>query len=106
MYLPDPKCFYEFPGGQKMMGLCDNKEIAVWFGLEDKKGKVIPYGFDFGSATILLPKTSALFAIPREILRSGNAIRFGFTFQKEDGRDRVSDYGEERILRFRQSELP
>jgi hypothetical protein len=106
MYSPNPKCFYEFPGGQKMMGLCDNKEIAVWFGLEDKKGKVIPYGFDFGSSTILLPKTSALFAVAREILRNGNAIRFGFTFQKDDGRDKVSDYGTERILRFRESDLP
>lgn len=106
MYLPNPKCFYEFPGGQKMMGLCDNKEIAIWFGLEDKKGKVLPYGFDFGSAAILLPKTSALFAVPRDILGSGNAIRFGFTFQKDDGRDKISDYGTERTLRFRESELP
>jgi hypothetical protein len=106
MYLPNPKCFFEFPNGKKILGLCDNREIAVWFGLEDKKAKIIPYGFDFGSASILLPRTSALFAIPREILRSGNAIRFGFTFQKDDGRDKVGDYGTERTLRFRESELP
>ena len=106
MYLPNPKCFFEFSNGKRALGLCDNREIAVWFGLEDQKGKLIPYGFDFGSATILLPKTSALFAVPREILRNGNAIRFGFTFQKDDGEDKVSDYGTKRILRFRESELP
>lgn len=105
MYLPNPKCFIEFPGGSKIMGLCDNKEIAVWFGLENKTGKIIPYGFDFGAASILLPKTSVVFAVPREVLTNGNAIRFAFTFQNE-GTDssQTADYGKPRILRFRESD--
>jgi hypothetical protein len=106
MYLPNPKCFYEFSNGQKILGLCDNREISIWFGLEDKNGKQLPYGFDFGSSAILLPKTSALFAVPHEVLRYGNAIRFEYTFQKETGEGKVENYGTDMVLRFRESDLP
>jgi hypothetical protein len=104
MYMPNPKCFYEFPSSRRMIGLCDNKEITVWFGLENKTGKIIPYGFDFGAASMLLPKTSVVFAIPREILRDGDAIRFNFTFQNEGTGGQSADYGKPRILRFRESD--
>lgn len=106
MYLPNPKCFYEFSNGQKILGLCDNKEIAVWFSLEDKKGKQIPYGFDFGSSAVLLPKTSALFAVPYELLGNGKAIRFEFTFQSEAVDGKPADYGTSKVLRFREADLP
>lgn len=105
MYLPDSKCFHEFPGGSKLFGLCHDREIGVWFGLENKNGEPIPYGFDFGSNSILLPKTSALFAVPRAALRNGNAIRFGFTFQQETAENKVEDYGEDIVLKFRESDL-
>ncbi len=106
MYLPNRKCFFDLPDGQKILGLCDNREIAIWFGLEDKRGKMIPYGFDFGSAAILLPKTSVLFAVPRQILRNGNAIRFEFIFQNMEGRTKITDYGVPSILRFREEDVP
>jgi WD40 repeat protein len=106
MYLPNPKCFYEFPNGKKILGLCDDREISIWHGLENKKGKQIPYGFDFGSSAFLLPKTSVRFAVPREVLKNGNAIRFDFTFQKETDQNKVEDYGTDIILRFRESDLP
>jgi hypothetical protein len=106
MYLPNPKCFYEFSNGAKIFGLCDDREISIWHGLEDKNGKPIRYGFDFGSSAILLPKTSVLFAVPREILKNGKAIRFNFTFQKEADKNRVEVYGPEITLRFRESDLP
>jgi hypothetical protein len=106
MYLPNPKCFYEFSNGMKILGLCDNREISIWHGLESKNGKPIPYGFDFGSSAILLPKTSVLFAVPREIFKSGKAIRFSYTFQKETYENKVDDYGTDTILRFRESDLP
>lgn len=106
MYLPNPKCFYEFPSGPRIIGLCNGREISVWHGLENKKGEPIPYGFDFGSSAILLPNTSVLFAVPREALKNGNAIRFGFTFQKETDENKVEDYGKDIILRFRESDLP
>ena len=106
MYLPNPKCFYEFPNGKKIIGLCNDREISIWHGLENKNGKQIPYGFDFGSNAILLPNTSVLFAVQREVLKNGNAIRFGFTFLNESDENKVKDYGTDIILRFRESDLP
>lgn len=106
MYLPNPKCFYEFPSGKRIIGLCNGREISVWHGLENNKGEEIPYGFDFGSSAILLPNTSVLFAVPREALKNGNAIRFDFTFQKETEEKKVEDYGKDIILKFRESDLP
>lgn len=106
MYMPNPKCFYEFSNNKKIFGLCDNREISIWHGLEGKDGKHIPYGFDFGSSAILLPKTSAVFAVPREALKDGNAIRFDFTFQKETDKDEVEEYGKDITLRFRALDLP
>jgi WD40 repeat protein len=106
MYLRNPKCFHEFSSGQKTFGLCDNREISVWLGLEDKDGQPLPFGFDFGSSAILLPGKSVLFAVPIEVLRDGRAIRFGVTFQKSiDGKE-VGDFGHEHLLRFRNSDLP
>jgi hypothetical protein len=73
--------------------------------LEDKDGKRIPYGFDFGSSVILLPGKSALFAVPREILSNGKVIRFSFTFQKPIEGKKIEDYGTDKVLRFRESDL-
>ena len=106
MYFPDRRCFHEFKDGQKLFGLCDNREISVWLGLEDKHGKPIRYGFDFGSSVILLPGKSVLFAVPREVLSDGNAIRFGFTFQKSIDGHKIENYGTDKVLRFRESDLP
>jgi len=106
LYLPNPKCFYEFSAGNRILGLCDDREIALWFGLESQNSRPIPYGFDFGSNAVLLPKTSVLFAVPRAVMENGNAIRFDFMFMKDDGANRVGDYGTPKPLKFRESELP
>jgi len=105
IYLPNPKCFFEFSNRKRILGLCDNREISIWHGLEGKNGKSIPYGFDFGSSAILLPNTSVLFAVPREVLKNGKAIRFSFIFQKDTDEDKVEDYGDDIVLRFGQSDL-
>lgn len=106
MYLPNKHCFFELKSGRKVFGLCDKREISIWHGLEDKKGKQVPYGFDFGSSSILLPRTSVLFAIPRELLKDGKAIRFSFTFQNDTVDNKVGDYGEPIVLRFGEKDLP
>lgn len=106
MYLPNKNCFFELKSGRKVFGLCDKREISIWHGLEDKKGKQVPYGFDFGSSSILLPRTSVLFAIPRELLKDGKAIRFSFTFQNDTVDNKVGDYGEPIVLRFGEKDLP
>lgn len=105
-YLPDPNCFFEFPSGKRIVGLCDKREISIWHGLEDSKGTLIPYGFDFGSSMILLPKTSALFPIPRHLLEKGRAIRFVVRFQNEGLEKGVEDYGDKIIMRYRESDIP
>jgi WD40 repeat protein len=106
MYFGGAKCYFEFPTGQKVFGLCDGSEISVWLALEDKSGEPLRYGFDFGSSVILLPKTSLLFAVPRRILADGNTITFGFTFRKPTDGKEVGDYGNAVTLRFRESDLP
>jgi hypothetical protein len=106
MYLPNPKCFFEFSAGNKILGLCDDREISIWFGLDDKNGKSIPYGFDFGSSAILLPKTSVLFAVPRAALQKGRTLRFDFTFQAETDDRKNGDYGTPKTLRFKEADLP
>ena len=106
MYLPDPKCFFEFSNSQRILGLCDNKEISIWHGLEDKRGKSVPYGFDFGSSSILLPKTTAVFPVPLALLKDGKAIHFNVTFQKDGIEEKIENYGDAIVLRFRRSDLP
>lgn len=105
MYLPNPKCFFEFSAGNRILGLCDNREISIWFGLEDKDGKLVPYGFDFGSSDILLPKTSVLFAVPLDVLHDGQSIRFDFTFQAATDDRKTGDYGTPKPLRFSEADL-
>lgn len=105
-YLRNPKCFHDFSSGQRVFGLCDNREISVWLGLEDKAGNSLPFGFDFGSSAVLLPGRSVLFAVPIDVLGDGRAIKFDVTFQKPiDGKE-VGNYGNARPLRFRESDLP
>ena len=106
MYLPNKNCSFELKSGKKVFGLCDKREISIWHGLEDKKGKQVPYGFDFGSNAILLPQTSALFPVPRELLKEGKVIRFSFTFQNDTVDNKVGDYGEPIVLRFGEQNLP
>jgi hypothetical protein len=106
IYMANGKCSYEFSNGQKVTGLCDNAEISVWIGLENKEGKPLRFGFDFGSSVILLPKKSFLFDVPREVLENGNAIKFTFTFQKPIDEHKIGYYGNGLVLRFRESDLP
>lgn len=107
MYLPNPTCFHLFSNGQKMTGLCKDREIDIWFGLTDKDGKGLPFGFDFGSSVILLPNTSVLFPVPLKILENDNSIVFSYSFQniKASENDRDWDYGQPIELKFRARNL-
>lgn len=96
------KCFHLFSNGEKMNGLCNNREISVWFGVKDRSGKDVPYGFDFGSSVVLLPGTSVLFPVPLSILQKGNSVVFDYSFQnvKASENDDEWDYGKEIELKF------
>jgi WD40 repeat protein len=104
-YFGGRKCFFTFPSGVRMDGLCDGREISVWHGLEDKGGQRIPFGFDFGSSSVLLPKTSAVFAVPRKILTDGNSIVFTFKFQNENEDGKIADFGTARTLKFSETDI-
>jgi len=106
MYPPNGKCFFEFSDKLKINGLCDGAEISVWHGLKDKNGKWIPFGFDFGSSAILLPKTSVLFSVPLKILKDGNRMAFSFTFQNIIDAQKIDDYGTAKELSFGEKDLP
>ncbi|HUR98480.1 MAG TPA: hypothetical protein VMZ26_10485, partial [Pyrinomonadaceae bacterium] len=107
MYFPNPKCVHVFPTGEKIGGLCERREISIWHGLEDRTGKSVRYGFDFGSSAILLPNSSVVFPVPLAILRNGNSIVFGYSFQnvKASVNDDDWDYGEKLELRFGEKNL-
>ena len=106
MYLPNQECFYELSTGKRIFGLCDNSEISIWHGLENKEGEQIPYGIDFGSSAILLPNKSVLFPVPIGAIKNGYSIRFSYTFQKETDDNELKEYGKEVILRYGESNLP
>jgi hypothetical protein len=95
MYMPDPKCFFQFPNGEKLSGLCKDREIDIWFGVKDRLNKWVPYGFDFGSSAILLPHSSVLFPVPLSIWNKGYSVVFSYSFQnvRASENDREMDFG-------------
>jgi WD40 repeat protein len=101
MYLPNPKCFHQFPNGEKIHGLCRDREVGVWFGVRDNRGKGIPYGFDFGSSAVLLPHSSVVFPVPIAIWNKSYSVVFQYSFQntKASENDREMDYGPKIELR-------
>lgn len=101
MYLPDSKCFHQFPNGEKLSGLCKDREIGIWFGVKDRLNKWIPYGFDFGSSVILLPHSSALFPVPLNVWNKSYSVVFDYSFQnlRASENDREMDFGEKVELR-------
>lgn len=108
MYFPDSKCFHQFPNGEKMYGLCKDREIGVWFGVKDAQGKWIPYGFDFGSSVILLPKSSVVFPVPVSIWEKKYFVVFDYSFQnvRASENDRAMDYGKKIELKVSKQTLP
>lgn len=107
-YLPNRECFHLFSDGQKMLGLCDDREIFIGHGVKDKNNEWLPYGFDFGSEAIILPNRSVTFPVPIDILRDEQSIVFSFSFQniRASENDRSWDYGEKIELRFSEKSLP
>lgn len=66
----------------------------------DAQGKSARYGFDFGGISMIPPKTSVLFSLPRDLLRQGRYIVVYYKFQKETAKDKLDDYGKEREIKF------
>ena len=105
VFLPNHKCVYEYAGGRRLPGLCEGREISIWFGLEDRNGKSLPYGSDFGSGTVLLPGTSALFAAPLGVLLDDRALTFAYSFLRETEEGEIAKYGQATILKIKLADL-
>ncbi len=107
VYLPDPKCFFQFPNGEKIFGLCKDREIGVWFGVKDTRGKWLPYGFDFGSSTILMPDSSVVFPVPLSLWNKNYFVVFDYSFQnvRASENDREMDFGDKIQLKVSKQNL-
>lgn len=107
MYLPGKdRCGYSSSKGKFYYGLCEGAEIGIQFSVRDASGKPLRYGFDFGSISMLPPKTSVLFSLPRELLKDGRSIIIGYKFLKENQKSKLDDYGERREIKFTEANLP
>ena len=101
IYLPsEKKCGYRTSAGKFFHGLCESSEIGIRFSVLDGKGSPIRYGFDFGGISMLPPNTSALFCVPRELLREGRSIVVRYQFLNEGVKGKLVEYAKERELRF------
>jgi|GEM_PF-1444408 len=106
IYAPSKKCFFRFPTGHKVFGICDKQEIVIRLSVEDKNGEGVPYGFDWFSYVVLLPKTTVLFSVPLEVLTDGNHIRFASKVLKPSGFSQTDESEVVVHLKFRESDLP
>jgi hypothetical protein len=108
MYLPNPKCFHQFSNGEKLFGSCGEREVGIWFGVKDKKGDRVPYGFDFGSSVNLLPGSSVIFPVPLSLLKKDYRVVFDYAFQnvRASENDREWDYGEKVEISIDKKLLP
>jgi WD40 repeat protein len=106
IYLPGKeRCGYQSTTGTFYNGLCEGAEIGIRIGVFDVKGKRIPYSFDFSGISMVPPKTSVLFSIPRNLLKEGRSIVVYYKFLKETTKDKLDDYGKEREIKFTESRL-
>jgi hypothetical protein len=75
MYLLPIKEWHELPDGKtKVNTLGEGRRILILFGLEDRKGRPIPYGGDFHSISTLLPGRSVFFSVPQGAFRKGQRV--------------------------------
>lgn len=86
-------------------GLCEGAEVGIRVGVRDARGKPLPYGFDFGGISMVPPKTSVLFSLPRALLKEGRSVVVHFRFMKESAKGKLEDYGEGCEFKFTESLL-
>jgi WD40 repeat protein len=107
IYLPSKEhCGYQPSAKKFYYGLCEGAEIGIRFSVFDANGKSVRYGFDFGAETMLPPKTSALFSLPRGLLKDGHYIVVSFTFLKGNAKGKLDEYGKSREIKFTEAGLP
>jgi WD40 repeat protein len=100
------KCGYKTSGGKFFEGLCEGTEVNIRYGVQDAGGNPIPWGLDFGAISMLPPGASVVFGVMRDHLENGRSIRILYSYQKEGEKKRLEDYGSERWVYFKSSDLP
>ena len=83
--------------------LRDGIEIAVIVGVEDARGKRLPYGSDTATVSRLPAGVSVLFSVPRAFLSDGRSVFVEYDIEPEIGRQTPT--GPFRVY-FRSSDLP
>jgi WD40 repeat protein len=100
------RCGYTGAAGKFFAGLCDGTEVSIQYGVEGAGGKPIPWGFDFGSISMLPPGASVVFSVRRDHLENGRSIHITYKYQKDGEKRALEDYGSERRVYFKSSDLP
>lgn len=103
---PGGKCGYTTSAGKFFAGLCDGTEVSVQYGIEDASGNPILWGVDFGSISMLPSGASVLFSVRRDHLENRRSIHIRYNYKKEGDKRSLEDYGSERRVYFKSSDLP
>ena len=95
------KCHVTLAGGKKLGALCDGMEVGLRYIFVDARGDRHAYGIDAYFVSLLPPGASVLFSAPREHLAARRSIFVEYTYQKEDDKRQLQDYGTPRRAHFR-----
>jgi hypothetical protein len=101
----DTKCSSKRQNEPEVKGLCDDREVNISYGLENKKGALVSVGFDSSFSATVLPGTSILFPVPLNVLNGENAVRFIYTFLKDSG-GKLDEYGKSVTIKIRKNDIP
>lgn len=100
------KCGYTTAAGKFFEGLCDGTGVNIRYEVQDARGKLVPWGLDFGVISMLPPGASVVFSVRRDHLENGRSIRILYRYQKEGEKRKLEDYGSEHWAYFKSSDLP
>ena len=105
-YLPRKNCGTKRSNGTVAPGLCDWMEVSIQYQIAEADGKRVPFGVDMASVSILPPGSSVLFNVYRGHLQNGRVIHVHYNYLKENEQLKFDDYGSDRKVVFRSSDLP
>jgi hypothetical protein len=76
---------YRLPNGANSFGLGDSMEVNVVYQVAESDGKVVPYGGDNSSYSLLPSGRSIIFSVRRDHLSKGRFIYVEFDYEWEFG---------------------
>jgi hypothetical protein len=85
LYLGKKLSPYRLPNGRNSFGLGDGMEVNVVYRVLESDGRVVPYGSDNSSSSLLPPGRSIIFSVRRDHLSKGRSIYVEFEYEWEFG---------------------